>query len=300
MAGAGAIVVIALLVVSWRVIVSSRGDDEAADGDTAASVVSDTSTFAARFEAAAAMRARGDYGEALTTLRAIRTEANNAGDEPAWGEAQWRVAEIHREVGNATSGALAYGYFFNTFRDIEPFADSPRIPESLYWAAYFKETQEKEDYPTAIALYNRLVGEYPQHARVGSALFRAAYLMDEKQRPPRGVDDAAYYGRAARFYRLVIDEHTGSEDREQAFYRLGKMYEDHKQIRDYERALRTYEEMAEAYPESSYDPLFLAAKVADRKLDDDPRAIRLYEAFLLARPSSEHADDARSRLRRLR
>jgi TolA-binding protein/predicted Ser/Thr protein kinase len=255
--------------------------------------------FEERFAEAAQLRAAGRSPEALEKLRRIRDEAAAREESRSAGNAQWEIAEIHRANGDEHYAALAYGYFAREFAEGEEFRDSERAPEALYWAGYFRERERRHDYEDAVGYYRRVYEEYPEDPHAPMAMLAAARLMREKLRVPRGTDAKDFYFLAGQLYRRVVDEYPESGLGEKALRGYAELYADTRAVRDYRRAAETYEEMAAAYPESTADPLYRAAEIYERRLDDRKRAVELYQQFLAARPDSDNAERARSRLRSL-
>ncbi|MGH0034157.1 MAG: protein kinase domain-containing protein [Myxococcota bacterium] len=291
---------VALLLLLWAILPTSgeRGDLESIRRPDRRMLWG--GAYSERFEEAAALFAAGNRADSLDLLREIRKDATEAGDRFSAANAQWEVAEIHREAASARYAAIAYSHFADEFGGDESLAGSARVAEAHYWAGHFRETETRPDYEAAVAHYRSVYTDHPGHPRVPESIANAARLMHEKIRVPRGTSARAYYELVAGLYRRVIDEFPESPAREGAYFGYADLHRDKSAVRDYARAAETFEELERAYPGSSYEPLFLAAELYDRKLKDDERAIALYSAFLESYPGSRSAGKARSRLRSLR
>ena len=206
--------------------------------------------YAEEFSQAGALHESGDAQAALEILRSIRTRSSEQPDQKRWeAEAQWRVAEIHRERESARSAAIAYGYFA---RDFPAEVQGNRLPDAIYWAGHFREIQDKPDEDGAAYFLSRLYNEFPEDPRVPEAITRTARLMQDELKPPRGTSRKDWYYNIAKLYQRVIDEFPESPSRELAHLKIAELYEGRREMRNYALAAQNYEALVEAFPESEH------------------------------------------------
>ncbi len=242
--------------------------------------------FRERFQEVGELLDQGAYDRALEVLRAVRSEAGQAGKPESAAEAQWRIAKIHQERNHASYAGLAYAYYVDTFGEV----DRERTAEGLFLAGRFKAAAG--DGRAAVAYLRRFQDTNERDPRATEAqLIELRLLQDHVH---------AEWGRFVELAEILLQDLSGDPRREEVYWRLSRVLADRKEVRDCRRAVAMLEEMAREFPQSNRLPLFEAAEIARLQLEDDALARRLYEEFAIARPDADAAEDARWWRERLR
>lgn len=248
------------------------------------------------FAAASALLEEKKYQDALTILRGIRTRAGEAKDLKEAAEAQWRIANIHEDLGSVHYAGIAYGYFADTYEKSTDVAGEERVADALFKAGMFKA--DDKDYERALSYLYRLRKQYPSYPKGEEAMLREVTILDDHIRPSRRERDE-HRQRIASTCRAFTERYPKSKYREEVLWRLSQVYMKMGGKSNYSKAVYALEEMARDFPRSVYLPLYEAAEICRTKLKDKTQARRLYEEFLRIRPDSDRAQKARDRLKKL-
>jgi TolA-binding protein len=249
-----------------------------------------------QFAAAEALIAEKKYTEALSVLRGIRTIASEAGDIEEAANAQWLIANIHRQRGNMHYAGIAFGFFADTWGGSKEIVGEDRIADALYLAGTIKADEKESE--TALRYLRTLREEYPSFREAEKAMFREVTILDEDIKPPRKERERHRY-RIVQACLSFSNRFPESPLREEVLWRLSQVYLDLGGDENEAKACATLEEMGRDFPRSVYLPYYEAAEIARRRLKDKARARRDYQLFLDANPGSDKAEKARSRLKRL-
>ena len=223
---------------------------------------------------------------------APRGASSQAGaDRPAGAKRETSTASEEQELAAARAKVAAKQLDLAS-ADLKTFVDkhpkSALAPEALFLLAQVTAAQPGRELD-AIALYADLVARYPNSPRAPEALFFTAGLQDrlklrETDRALGTVVPASlatYRAMADRYPRAVLSQH--------ALFRMAGVYED---LKKYDLAAQTFEQLGASFPESSYDAWFRAGELYERRLKDKEKA---RAAYLQVPPSSARYRDAQRR-----
>ncbi len=158
----------------------------------------------------------------------------------------FRLAELYFEVSDE-----AFLLANDEYNEIQDLFDEGKVD-------YLPEPPTK-DYRKSIALYKRIISEFPNYEELGAVYYMLGYTYSDET--GRHLDPE----RAEQTYRALLANVPESTYRAQAYFRLGDIYFEENQ---HERALSNYREILEEF---------------ERKLVDGPlpsSADRLYELAL--------------------
>lgn len=201
------------------------------------------------------------------------------------------------------------------------------VPEALLLMASIQEDQGKLD--DALATYLDVAVRYPADDRASEALFKMGQAMLRSRRRNKVAETRTIYTDVAVRYpstvwaaralgaRGAIEEQEnlyqrdeilatsvpsalityrevarlyGGREREEALWKLGGMY---NRTKRYDLAARTFVELAEGYPDSTFDAWFAAAEIFDKRLNDTDKA---RAAYARVPSTSPRFSDAQRRL----
>ena len=144
----------------------------------------------------------------------------------------------------------------------------------------------------ALALLGELTSSQPTAPVVPRALARQAAL--EERLKIRTVDATLRTTVPAALvsYRRLAENHPQAPEAELAFDRLAEMYEE---MRQYDRAAKTLDDMAVRFPRNARDAAWRAGEIYEKRLSDLSAARVSYGRV---RPDSSHYRDAQKKLAR--
>jgi TolA-binding protein len=232
-----------------------------------------------------AARAKFDarlYDQALVDLKAITSNAAGASAP----EAQLLIGTIYERQEQPDNALAAYIELQSRY------PSSAVAVEALFRTADLTLRSKRSDRETAArTLYAEIGTRYPQSAKAVEALVKKAGL---EERAKLRVFDAtlqASVPAALVSYRTVTTDYPASAFAESALDRLPDMYSD---LRRYELAAQSLEELARRFPSNQRDAAWKAARLYEDKLKDKMRA---RDAYAVVPPSSSHYGDAQKKLR---
>ncbi|HCP47125.1 MAG TPA: hypothetical protein DIU15_13860 [Deltaproteobacteria bacterium] len=196
-------------------------------------------------------RLLGDAELEERRLRKLAIEAHEKfvkahASSPYTARRMFRLAELYFEQSEED--------FLNEFEEYQDLADQFDAGK----VEFLPEPPQK-DYRRSIALYKRIIRDFPQYTDLGAVYYMMGYCYS---------DDASRHldpERAEQTYRAMLDNVPVSVYRAQAYFRLGDLYFEENQTR---RALAYYNEILNEFDR----------KEADSALE--PEDERLYELAL--------------------
>ena len=222
------------------------------------------------------------YDQALIDLKAIASNAANASAP----EAQLLIGTIYERQGQPDNALAAYIELRTRY------PASAIAADALFRTADLTLRSKRSDREAAArALYDEIGTKYPQSAQAAEALVKKAGL---EERAKLRVFDAtlqASVPAALVSYRTVVNDYPSSAFAESALDRLSDMYSD---LRRYELAAQTLDDLVRRFPSNQRDAAWRAAKLYEDKLKDKTRA---RDAYAAVPSSSSHYGDAQKKLR---
>jgi serine/threonine protein kinase/TolA-binding protein len=222
------------------------------------------------------------YDQALTDLKPIALNAASASAP----EAQLLIGTIYERQGLADDALAAYIELKSRY------PSSALTPEAMVRTADLTLRSKRKDRELAArALYDEIGTKYPKSARAAEALVKRAAL---EERAKLRVFDATLQTSvpaALVSYRTAATDYPKSAFAESALDRLGELYAD---LRRYDLAAQTFEDLARRFPSNHRDAAWKAAKLYEDKLKDKARA---RDAYATVPASSSHYGDAQKKLR---
>lgn len=133
-------------------------------------------------------------------------------------------------------------------------ACGPKTEPEIYDAAVGAQRMEK--YDDAIALFERLIEEFPQGEKVPDAYYALGVLYQDQQKD---------FVKAVQMYTKLYENYPDSPTASNALFMTGFLQ--HNELKDLEAARKTYEVFLQKYPES---PLSASARFELENLGKDP------------------------------
>jgi tetratricopeptide (TPR) repeat protein len=146
--------------------------------------------------------------------------------------------------------------------------------------------------PAALALFDEVVKLQPASPLAARALLRKAEL--EERSKVRVVDAQLGTSVPAALvsYRAIVESYPESDGAVVSFAKLADMYEDMKR---YELAAQTLEQLATRFPANGQDAAWRAGEIYEKRLKNADKA---RTAFALVPQRSDHYKDARKKSQR--
>jgi len=224
------------------------------------------------------------YDQAVTTLHAVVAK-EGVGDAAM--QARFLMASIFERQSKIEDAMAAYLEIAN--RD----KNHPRAPEALFLMAQITlRSKRPEKERESRQLLVQLVSNYPQSGWAPRALMSRAELEERERSYQRDDELATSVPSALVTYRQVVTDYVGVSEAETALWKLGRAYVD---IKRYDRAAKTFADLAIRYPDTQFDAWFAAAELYDKRLNDETNA---RGAYARVPSSSPRFRDAQKRLRR--
>jgi TolA-binding protein len=191
------------------------------------------------------------------------------------------IAEMRADLANAMSGYLGIA---------TRFPDHPRAPEALFKLAQsIVKSKRRNSERDARGTLTDLVNKYPKSTWAPSALLFRAELEARSGAYQRDERFSGAIPTAAATYRQIATDYRRSDSALVALQRLAAIYTD---LKRFEAAAATLEELANRDVAGRYDAWFAAAEIFETRLKDHRRAKAAYARVL---PVSPHYAEAKRR-----
>jgi serine/threonine protein kinase/outer membrane protein assembly factor BamD (BamD/ComL family) len=224
------------------------------------------------------------YDQALADLKGII--ARNPTNPSAPG-AYLLMASAYERQNRADDAAAAYVELRTKY------PSSAAAPEGTYaMAELMLRSQRADREPAARGLFSEIAANYPDSPWAPRALVRKAAL--EEQAKLRVVDLQLKTSVPAALvsYRALIERYPDSDAMEAALAKLADMYED---LRRYELAARSLDDLVTRFPNNSRDAAWRAAELYEDRVKDMDAA---RSAYARVPAKSSHYRDAQKRAQR--
>jgi len=236
----------------------------------------------ARLRAARAKLDARLYDQALADLKPIASGAANA----TAAEAQLLIGTIYEQQGQTDNALAAYIEVRSRYPQSAVTADA-----MLRMADLTLRSKRNDREAAARTLYDEIASRYPRNPRAAEALSKKASLEERAKIRTFDATLQASVPAALVSYRTVATDYARSAFAESALERLADIYSD---LRRYELAAQTFEELERRFPSTRRDAAWKAAKLYEDKLKDKTRA---RDAYAAVPASSSHYGDAQKKLR---
>jgi tRNA A-37 threonylcarbamoyl transferase component Bud32/outer membrane protein assembly factor BamD (BamD/ComL family) len=217
------------------------------------------------------------YDQAVETLRPIARDshARRAVD------AAFMIASIANQRGDTANTMSAY------LEIATRFPDHPRAPEALYQLAQSTVRSKRQNKELdAREILTQLVDKYPTSPWAPRALLLRGELEGRAGSYQRDDIFGGAIPTAAVTYRQLAERYRTSEGALPALQRLAAIYTD---LKRFEAAASTLEELGRRDVSGRYDAWFAAGEIYDKRLKDHSRATA---AYARVSPSSPHYAEA--------
>jgi serine/threonine protein kinase/TolA-binding protein len=222
------------------------------------------------------------YDQALADLKPIASSAASA----TAAEAQLLIGTLYEQQGQTDNALAAYIELRSRYPQSAVTADG------MFRMADLTLRSKRNDRETAArTLYDEIASRYPRNTRVPEALSKKAALEERAKLRTFDATLQASVPAALVSYRTIATDYPRSAFAESALERLADIYSD---LRRYELAAQTFEELERRFPSTQRDAAWKAAKLYEDKLKDKTRA---REAYAAVPASSSHYGDAQKKLR---
>jgi serine/threonine protein kinase/outer membrane protein assembly factor BamD (BamD/ComL family) len=291
----------------------------AGDSETTSVAVGDSATLSAGPSKQA--RVPRETGQATSPARRVAPDARPA-----------EAAERDFQVASDKVDAALYQPALRDLQSfIETHTESPLLPDAYLLIAriHQRESRIHEALATLVEVQTRF-SERPQAAE---ALFLRGQLTEDARMKGRESEPRELFGEVARLYpdsswapqalvakaaierdqKIVqadpelgdntplflstelqlVESYPNHPAVESALWSLGKTYED---LKRFDLAAASYADLATRFPETRLDAWWEAARIYDKKLDNEAEALAAYRRVP---PGSAHADAAQKRIKRL-
>jgi len=223
----------------------------------------------------------GLYQQALTDLKGIVARSPPSPSAPA---AYLLIANTYLRQNRTDEAAAAYVELRTKYPSSPPAAEGTFSMAEMVLRS--KRTDREQE---ARGLFGEIAMSHPNSAWAPRALARKATL--EERAKLRVVDPQLNTSVPAALvsYRTLVERYPRGEAAETSLAKLGDLYED---LKRYELAARSLDNLAERFPGNSHDAAWRAAELYDRKIKD-PDAAR--GAYLRVPQGSSHYKEAQKR-----
>jgi len=229
---------------------------------------------------------------AVTSMRAVVEKYKESA--PEWAEkAQLQIGQIYEKAGETDLALAEYARLLalfpsGTFRPEAQF----RIAECLKPSGFFSglDFGRKEKCAKAIEEYTKVYKEYPASPLAPKALFAMGLLQEEGNTQDLLESSISSFDTVAR-------EYQASEEAPHALLKVAQLCQN-KKVRDYEKAIKTYEEILARYPdhEEEFHVLLNIGGVYETKTRDRDKAIEAYKRVIREKPGTGDALEANRRI----
>ena len=172
------------------------------------------------------------------------------------------------------------------------FRSSPSAAEAAYRLGGLVAASKRDDRErAAMSLFDEVVTLAPKSPWAPRAIAAKAALEERAKTRVLDPQLATSVPAALLSHRTIVEKYPDAEGAEASFDRLARGYED---LKRYELAAQTLEQLAARFPNNQRDAAWRAGELYDRKLKDNARA---RAAYSLVPATSEHYRDAQKRSR---
>jgi serine/threonine protein kinase len=217
------------------------------------------------------------YDQAVDTLRGIMRD-DDASLAVQAGFMMASIAEARSDMANA----------MNVYLEIATrFPHHPRAPEALFdLAQSAMKSKRPNSEQDAHRILTQLASDYPGTSWAPRALLLRGEIEARGGTFERDARSGGSIPTAAATYRQIAERYRTSESALTALHRLAGIY---AELKRFETAAATLEELARRDAAGRYDAWFAAAEIYDKRLKDQRRA---KAAYARVPPSSPHYSEA--------
>jgi len=245
--------------------------------------------------AAADMKSVNLRQYAVTSMRSVMEKYKESA--PAWAEkAQMRIGQIYEQAGEIDLALAEYRRLLQLFSAGSLRAEAQfRIAECLkpsgFWSGLdYKRTEKRA---RAIEEYRKAYKEYPASPQAPKARFQMGLLQEEE-------NTQESYEAALSSFDTISREYAASELAPHAMLKVALLCQS-KKIHDYERTIKTYEDILSRYPdhEEEFHILLSIASVIEAQPGEREKAIEAYRRVIREKPTTNDALEANRRIEKL-
>ncbi|MBI4778682.1 tetratricopeptide repeat protein [Candidatus Desantisbacteria bacterium] len=201
---------------------------------------------------------------------------------------QPQIAQIYFETGKIFDNVKDYQNAISFYQEgISKFPNDSNSPAYLLEIARIFTDKLKDD-NKAIKAYESIVAAYPKSEQAPVALFESGKIFEGLKR----------YEQVIETYGKMVKEYPQSLNAPSALIAMGNCYE---KISDYEQAVTTYQRLYREYPKNSCVPetLYRAGQLCEENLNNNEKAIEIYQLILKNFSEDSYAKKADSRVKKL-
>jgi TolA-binding protein len=217
------------------------------------------------------------YDQALTDLKATIDRSHSAA---VTSDAYLLVGTVYERMGRLDDAMAAYVELRSMV------GSAPAAAEATYLLGDALLRSKRSDRETAaVKLFDEVATQHPSAAWAPKALARKA-AIEERSRT-RVVDQQVGTSVPAALvtYRALVQGYPTAPECEAALDKLAGMYED---LKRYELAAQSLDELGQRFPNTSTDAAWRAAELYEKRIKDPSRARTAYAA--VPHRSSHYAD----------
>ncbi|MEK7814210.1 MAG: tetratricopeptide repeat protein, partial [Candidatus Desantisbacteria bacterium] len=199
-----------------------------------------------------------------------------------------QLALVYFEIGKIFDMVKDYQNTVSFYQEgISRFPNDNNAPSYLLENARIWANKLKDD-NKAIKSYESVVAAYPKSEQAPIALFELGKIFEGLKR----------YEQVIEAYGKIVKEYPQSPISPSALITIGEC---HEKISDYEQAVTVYQRLYQEYPKDSRVPevLYRAAQLCEENLNNNDKAIEIYQLILKNFSDSQCAKKADSRVKKL-
>ncbi|MEK7275145.1 MAG: tetratricopeptide repeat protein, partial [Candidatus Desantisbacteria bacterium] len=199
-----------------------------------------------------------------------------------------QLALVYFEIGKIFDMVKDYQNTVSFYQEgISRFPNDNNAPSYLLENARIWANKLKDD-NKAIKSYESVVAAYPKSEQAPIALFELGKIFEGLKR----------YEQVIEAYGKIVKEYPQSPISPSALITIGEC---HEKISDYEQAVTVYQKLYQEYPKDSRVPevLYRAAQLCEENLNNNDKAIEIYQLILKNFSDSQCAKKADSRVKKL-
>lgn len=201
---------------------------------------------------------------------------------------QPQLAQVYFEIGKIFDMVKDYQNAVSFYQEgVSRFPNDNNAPSYLLEIAKIWANKLKDD-NKAIKSYESVVAAYPKSEQTPAALFELGKIFEGLKR----------YEQVVETYDRIVKEYPQSPLSPSALVTIGNCYE---KMSDYEQAVTNYQRLYQEYPKNSSVPevLYHAGQLCEENLNNNDKAIEIYQLILKNFLENPYAKKADSRMKKL-